>query len=193
MGVVFVSEEISEKELNQIALAITEEIEEIKEEELTEEEKVALKYIKKKIKDLEEFAQFAKVVHFYHKYYGLGAIDTHLTQEMKDIFRVDKDSFAFVDKLMITALTFNVKERTETIACRISLEHIKPLSRFLDRLLLNFHFPINDIRKVLSKYVSSENIDKCLLEIKSKLEHPVSISLENSDDIVMIISPRVIE
>jgi DNA-binding transcriptional MerR regulator len=187
------SEEISEKELNQIALAISEEIEKIEEEQLTEEEKTALRYIRKKIKDLEEFGQFAKVIHFYHKYYGLGAIDTRVTQSMKDMFRVDKDSFAFVDNSLVTALTFNVKERRETIACRISLEYVKPLSKFLDRLLLNFHFPINEIRKVLSKYVSSENIDRCLLEIKSKLEHPVSISLEGSDDIVMIIAPRVIE
>jgi hypothetical protein len=183
------TEEVKENELNQIALAIQEEIEEIKEEELTEEEKVALNYIKSKIKNLEEFGQFAKVVHFYNKYYGLGAIDIHITQNLKKIFNVNKHSFAFVDKSYATALTFNVRENTNTIAYRVNLNHIKPLSKFLDDLMLNIHFPIYDILEILKKYMSEESASRAIEEIRRTLKYPVSVSLRGTEEIVMLIAP----
>jgi hypothetical protein len=187
------SEEVKEKELNQIALAISEEIDKIEEEQLTEEEKTALRYIRKKIKDLEEFGQFAKVIHFYHKYYGLGTIDLRITNMNGKMFNVEKDAFAILDKSATTALTFNVKEKSDTVLYRVSLDYLKPLSKFLDKLLLNIHIPTDAIKEILKKYMSEESANRCLLEIKEKLAFPVSIRPEFSDDIVMIIAPRVIE
>jgi len=187
------SEEINEKELNQIALAIAEEVEEIELDNLTEEEKTALKYIKKKIKNLEEFGEFAKVINFYHKYYGLGQIDLSITKMNRKMFNVLNDAFAIFDKAAVTALTFNVKEKSDTVLYRVSLDYLKPLSRFLDKLLLNIHIPTDTIKNILLKYMSEDNADKCLLEIKQKLIFPVSIRPEFTDDIVMLIAPRYIE
>ena len=187
------SEEINEKELNQIALAIAEEVEEIELDALTEAEKTALKYIKKKIKNLEEFGEFAKVIHFYNKYYGLGSIDLGITNMNRKMFNVGNDAFAILDKAAVTALTFNVKEKSDTVLYRVSLDYLKPLSRFLDKLLLNIHIPTDTIKQILLKYMDSAEADKCLLEIKQKLIFPVSIRPEFTDDIVMLIAPRYIE
>jgi hypothetical protein len=186
------SEEVKDRELNQIALTISEEIEKIEEEQLTEQERTAIRYIRKKIKNLDEFGQFAKLVHFYHKYYGLGSIEKIYAIVNGKMFNIEEGSFTIVDRASVTALTFNVKEKSDTVLYRVSLDLLKPLSRFLDKLLLNIHIPTDAIKEILKKYMSEESANRALLEIKEKLIFPVSIKPESSDDIVMLIAPRVI-
>lgn len=166
---------------------------ELNEEELTEEEKVALKYIKQKIKDLEQFGEFAKVIHFYHQYYGLGKINIDLPKTLSNTFETNEDSFTIFDKEITTALTFNLKEKREYIAYRIALKYLKPLSKFLDNLLINIHFNREAIKEVLQKYIPEDKLNIVINQIKQKLQFPISISSESSDDIIMLIAPRVIE
>jgi len=175
--------------VQQIAIAINEAHEE-DDVKLTEEEEKLIKLLKKKVKDLEQFAELSRLIHWFHKNYGIGELANFHDSKFFRLFNTSKDSFMILDKACVTALTFNMSEDYKNVSVRFALKNIKPLSKYLENLVINVHFPFESILQLLSKYVNPRDAINIIRQIKKLLILPCSITVDGQDEVIMVIAPR---
>jgi len=181
---------------NQVVEQIVEEVkeEEVKEEiKLTPEEQKLLKLLKYKIKDLEQFAELSRLIHWFHHHYKIGQISDVYDTPFFKLFETTNDSFIISNNAWTTALTFNIRENWKNIAVGYALTHIKPLSKYLDDLVIQIHYPFDAIVELLRKYMEEKEAIEMAQKIKKMLELPCSVRIDGQDDVVMIIAPRTWE
>jgi len=177
----------------QQAVAIEQEQQREEEIKLTPEEEKLLRTLKYKIKDLREFAELARLVHWFHQNYEIGELLDVKGTEISKILHCRDESFLIANKFVTTALAFNVELKRENVAVRFGLSNIKPLSKYLNDLVINIHFPFEAVRQLLRNYVSEEDAKKLAMQIRELLKLPCSVSISDSNLVTMLIGPRVWE